>query len=509
MKEWKKQLTAAALGLLLSLPLPVYASVQEDGVHLTVLHTNDIHARVLPTDDEGKTIGMAWLTGAIRREKEIEPDTLALDAGDTFHGRPIINLSRGANMASLLNLSGYDAMTPGNHDFDFGSQRLIELGRMLNFPILSANVLDQENSKTIFPPYKSFEMNGVKVAVVGLTTPETAYKTNPRNVTSILFADPIATMKVLMPKLRAEHDVVIGLMHMGVDKSSIVTSIRLAKAVPGFDIIIDGHSHTTLPHGIREGKTLICQTGCHGYHLGKVELVVKNHKLRKATAQLLDHEGVKKLAGTPDERTEEAITEMQRETRKALAEVVAESSKQLISKREIVRTRETELGNLAADAMRDATGADIAVINSGGLRADLPQGKVTREDVLSIFPFGNIVEKIEVRGSVIEAMLEHSVRYLPAAFGGFLDVSGLTFDLDANAKPGSRVSNVLVQGRPLSPEATYTLALNDFEAAGGDGYEMLKGAKELGQYGTLEDIFSQYLQKHGVEGIALGRISVK
>ncbi|MBQ9616196.1 MAG: 5'-nucleotidase C-terminal domain-containing protein, partial [Selenomonadaceae bacterium] len=211
----------------------------------------------------------------------------------------------------------------------------------------------------------------------------------------------------------------------------------------------------------------------------------------------------------PDERTEEAITEMQRETRNALAEVVAESSKQLISKREIVRTRETELGNLAADAMRDATGADIAVINSGGLRADLPQGEVTREDVLSIFPFGNIVEKIEVRGSVIEAMLEHSVRYLPAAFGGFLDVSGLTFDLDANAKPGSRVSNVLVQGRPLSPEATYTLALNDFEAAGGDGYEMLKGAKELGQYGTLEDIFSQYLQEHGVEGIALGRISVK
>lgn len=509
MKEWKKKIAAAALGMLLSLPLPVYASVQKDGVHITVLHTNDFHARVLPTDDEGKTIGMAWFAGAIHKEKEIEPDTLALDAGDTFHGRPMINLSRGANMAALLNLSGYDAMTPGNHDFNFGSQRLVELGKMLNFPIVSANVLDKETQKTIFPPYETFEMNGVKVAVVGLTTPETAYKTNPKNITSINFADPITTMKVLMPKLRAEHDVVIGLMHMGVDKSSIVTSIEIARAVPGFDVIIDGHSHTTLPKGLKAGKTLICQTGCHGYNLGKVELVVKNHKLRKATAELLNPEAVKKLSGAPDEGTKEALAKMQQETKRALEEVVAESPRELTSQREIVRTRESELGNLTADAMRDYTGADIAIINGGGLRADLPQGKVTRGDVLSIFPFGNIVEKIEVKGSAVKAMLEHSVEYLPATFGGFMDVSGLTFELNPKAKAGNRVSNVLVQGKPLDPDATYTLAVNDFTAAGGDGYEMLKGARELGQYGTMEDIFSQYLLKHGVSGIELGRIAVK
>ena len=349
----------------------------------------------------------------------------------------------------------------------------------------------------------------VKVAVVGLTTPETAYKTNPKNITSINFADPITTMKVLMPKLRAEHDVVIGLMHMGVDKSSIVTSIEIAKAVPGFDVIIDGHSHTTLPKGLKAGNTLICQTGCHGYNLGKVELVVKNHKLRKATAELMNPEAVRKLSGAPDKGTEEALAKMQQETQKALEEVVAESPRELTSQREIVRTRESELGNLTADAMRDYTGADIAIINGGGLRADLPQGKVTRGDVLSIFPFGNIVGKIEVKGSAIKAMLEHSVEYLPATFGGFMDVSGLTFELNPKAKAGNRVSNVLVQGKPLDPDATYTLAVNDFTAAGGDGYEMLKGARELGQYGTMEDIFSQYLLKHGVSGIELGRIAVK
>ena len=114
-----------------------------------------------------------------------------------------------------------------------------------------------------------------------------------------------------------------------------------------------------------------------------------------------------------------------------------------------------------------------------------------------------------MKGSAIKAMLEHSVEYLPATFGGFMDVSGLTFELNPKAKAGNRVSNVLVQGKPLDPDATYTLAVNDFTAAGGDGYEMLKGARELGQYGTMEDIFSQYLLKHGVSGIELGRIAVK
>jgi len=200
---------------------------------------------------------------------------------------------------------------------------------------------------------------------------------------------------------------------------------------------------------------------------------------------------------------------MQQKTQKILEEVVAESPKELTSKREIVRTRESELGNLTADALRDCTGADIAIMNGGGLRADLPKGKVTREDVLSIFPFGNIVEKIEVKGSTVKALLEHSVEYLPATFGSFMDVSGLTFELDAQGSPGSRVGNVQVQGRPLDPDATYTLAVSDFTAAGGDGYEMLKGARQLGQYGTVEDIFSQYLLKHGVAGIELGRIAVK
>ena len=506
---WKKKFMAAVLGLCLSLPMPVFASVQKDGVHITILHTNDIHARVQSTDDEGKTIGMDWLAGAIWAQKGADEDTLALDAGDTFHGLTLINLSRGSNMAMLMNLSGFDAMTPGNHDFNFGSQRLIELARILNFPVLSANLMDKDKTQYIFRPYKSYDFNGVKVAVIGLSTPETAYKTNPFNVKDVAFTDPIAAAQELMPKLRASHDVVIGLMHMGLDKSSVITTEQLVKAVPGFDVIIDGHSHTTLPKGMKVGNTLICQTGRYGHALGKVELVVKDHKLRKAQASLLNRQGVEKLAKTPDEGVVQALQEINMQVKMETETVVAESPRELTAAREIVRTQESELGNLTADALRQATGADVAVVNGGNLRTSLPAGKITKGAVLDVFPFNNRVLTLAVDGKTLKSMLELSVQYLPAAFGGFLDVSGMTFTVDTKAPAGQRVSEVKVQGQPLAESKNYTVAVNDFTAFGGDGYEMLKGAQLKGDFGSLEDIFVEYLQKNGLQGIEVGRITMK
>ena len=506
---WKKKFMAAVLGLCLSLSMPVFASVQKDGVHITILHTNDIHARVQSTDDEGKTIGMDWLAGAIWAQKGADEDTLALDAGDTFHGLTLINLSRGSNMAMLMNLSGFDAMTPGNHDFNFGSQRLIELASILNFPVLSANLMDKDKTQYIFRPYKSYDFNGVKVAVIGLSTPETAYKTNPFNVKDVAFTDPIAAAQELMPKLRASHDVVIGLMHMGLDKSSVVTTEQLVKAVPGFDVIIDGHSHTTLPKGMKVGNTLICQTGRYGHALGKVELVVKDHKLRKAQASLLNRQGVEKLAKTPDEGVVQALQEINMQVKMETETVVAESPRELTAAREIVRTQESELGNLTADALRQATGADVAVVNGGNLRTSLPAGKITKGAVLDVFPFNNRVLTLAVDGKTLKSMLELSVQYLPAAFGGFLDVSGMTFTVDTKAPAGQRVSEVKVQGQPLAESKNYMVAVNDFTAFGGDGYEMLKGAQLKGDFGSLEDIFVECLQKNGLQGIEVGRITMK
>ena len=502
-------LMAMVLSAALLLPVPAVASVQKDGVHITIFHTNDIHGRVLESDDNGKAIGMKWIAAAIWQQKEADADTLAFDAGDTLHGMPIINVSKGENMARLMNLSGYDGMTPGNHDFNYGAVQLQKLAGMLNFPMLSANLVDQAEKGYVFRPYKSFELNGVRVAVFGLSTPETAYKTNPANVELVKFLNPVDTARKLVPELRKNHDVVIGLMHMGLDTSSEYTSARIAKEVPGIDLILDGHSHTKLPVPVKVGMTQICQTEAQGEALGKVELIVKNHKLKKVKTALLDRAAIVNEVEGPDEGVSEALQAIEAENQKVMSEVIAQSPRELSGARELVRTQESELGNLAADAMRWGAQADIGLVNGGGLRASLPAGAVTRGDLWKIFPFGNTLKRVELSGAAIQKLLEHSVEYVPGSFGGFMDVSGLTFTLDAAAPAGSRVSNVKVGGEPLDSQRLYQVAINDFTAAGGDGYDMVKNAKVTGEYGTLEEVFTNYLKQKGFGNIAAGRIQIK
>ena len=154
---------------------------------LVIFHTNDMHSRVQDTDDNKHSIGLAEMAAAVKKSKEKNPATLWLDAGDTFHGMPMITISRGENLVPLLNEAGLDAMTAGNHDFNYGSAQLERLAKKLNFPLLDANVARKSNGKLLFKPYKIFKLNGIKVGVFGLSTPETAFKTNPLNVTTLNF----------------------------------------------------------------------------------------------------------------------------------------------------------------------------------------------------------------------------------------------------------------------------------------------------------------------------------
>ena len=188
-------------------------------------------------------------------------------------------------------------------------------------------------------------------------------------------------------------------------------------------------------------------------------------------------------------------------------EVVARSDKELSSERLLVRRNESELGNLAADAMRWAARSDIGIINGGGLRADLPKGDVTKRNTMAIFPFGNTLRVAEIKGSTIREMLEHSVEYYPASFGGFLDVSGMTFSYDPSRPAKQRVEKISVGGQPLDKNKTYPIALVDFQTLGGDGYTMLKDLKIVGELGTCDEILADYLNKVGMKNISVGRIT--
>ena len=191
---------------------------------LIIFHTNDMHARVQTTDDSGQSIGLAAMAAAVKEVKSKNPATLWLDAGDTFHGMPMITISKGENMIPLLNEAGIDAMSAGNHDFNYGSAQLEKIAKKLKFPILDSNVVRKSNGKNVFKSYKIFKLDGIKVGVFGLSTPECAYKTNPNNVSTINFLNPVETAQMMIKILRPKCDVVIAVMHMGVDASSEFTS---------------------------------------------------------------------------------------------------------------------------------------------------------------------------------------------------------------------------------------------------------------------------------------------
>ncbi|WP_303818113.1 bifunctional UDP-sugar hydrolase/5'-nucleotidase [Selenomonas ruminantium] len=483
------------IGIIIWLPQPSEAIQTSEGVRITIVHTNDTHTRIKPEDNSGKSMGWATLAAAIKKERELNPDTLVLDAGDTFHGLPLATLSNGEIMVPLLNLTGYDAMCLGNQDFNYGVPHLLELSKRLNFPILVANVAYKDSGQLPFAPYKEFNLSGVKIAVFGLVTPETKLKISPLLTKNLSFLDPVQQAQLMVDKLRSNNDLVIAVTHLGIDLTSADKSTIVAQKVKGIDIIIDGHSHTVLPQGIHEGDTLICQTGCYASCLGEVNVTIKNHRVVDKSAKLLGLEEVNRLAPIPDQ---EVLREIERSTKSAqpmLEKVIGQSSRKFQYNREQIRTGETELGDYAADAYRGICGADIAIVNAGTFRADIPQGTITRGDTIKVFPFGNVVQKIQVTGAQVKEALEHGVSRYPADVGIFPQVSGISFTLDSSAQAGKRVVSVEVNGKPLDLTQKYSLAVTNFMHIGGDGYSMLVNAPLLGEYGLADDVLAAWISR--------------
>ncbi len=276
------------LGLFLSLVLvlgliigpvqnPAFA---EEGnvVKLTIVHTNDVHSRVTGNDND--LIGYARLATLVKELREAG-NLILLDAGDTTHGLPIATVSNGESIIRLMNQIGYDAMVPGNHDFNYGYERLVELNEMADFPILAANVVKEDETRDL-QEYTIIEIDGLKVGIFGLTTQETTYKSNPKNTEGLEFRDPVAVAEEMVVKLEEEGvDLIIALAHIGVDEESHPKATDVAERVEGIDIIVDGHSHTKLDEGKLVGDTLIVQAGEHLKNIGLVDIEFVDGEIAK------------------------------------------------------------------------------------------------------------------------------------------------------------------------------------------------------------------------------------
>jgi 5'-nucleotidase / UDP-sugar diphosphatase len=468
------------------------ASAEGTTKTITILHTNDSHSKVEEGTYDG--MGFAKMATLMKQYESNNPNTLILDAGDTFHGTPFATLSKGESVADLFNTLGYDALAAGNHDFNYGYERLLELTKLVEFPILSANVRYEKDNELLLNPYVIEEVDGLKIGIFGLSTPETTYKTNPKNVEGLKFTDPVEEAKAMVSLLQSKDvDAIVALTHLGTDASSTETSIKVAEGAPGIDLIVDGHSHTTdmKSYGV---DTLIVSAGEYTKNLGVVNLTFEGNELVKKEADLHTKEEAAAEGVEPDADIEKLIEEKMND--EIYTEVIGSTDVKLNGEREQVRAGETNLGNLITDAMVAATGADAAITNGGGIRASINAGEITKGEVAEVMPFGNYVVTKKFTGKTIKEALEHGTSDYPEVKGAFPHVSGMTFEVDVLAPKGERVKKIKIKGEPVDLDKEYLIATNDFMAVGGDDYKMFEDGELVNEYSALDEIIINYIKEH-------------
>ena len=481
---------------------------------VVIIHTNDTHGGDLAV--AGKSIGTAGVTQLRRDYEAAGAEVILVSAGDAVQGAPLVNLSMGEAAINFMSLAGYDLMVPGNHEFDWGTENLLALQKLAKFNIMSANIYDAAKNEPLFDTCATFETKLGKIGMFGLTTPETATKSHPDKVKGTafhageeLYADAQAQVDALK---KDGCKYIIAVTHLGIDEGSAPNrSIDVAQNVTGIDLMIDGHSHSVLDGSDpanKYGSTLIVSTGEKIANVGVIILDKDNYK-----AGLIPAANYSKTEASVAAEIKTVNDSVDAQLSKSFAktEILLDGNRD-----PGVRTKETNLGDFAADAIlwgaNFALGegkVDAAITNGGGIRASIAKGDVTMKDMATVFPYSNTIATVSVTGAQLLEILESAVYSTPQASGSFPQVSGISFTIKtavpyvngakysdstyfAPANPGSRVVDVMVAGKPLDLAKTYTIATNDFTASGGDTYYVFKSCKVYNTGVALEDALVTY-----------------
>lgn len=475
----------------------------QDGNDIVILHTNDVHCGI----EDGLTYaGVSAYARAMEEQYGAENVTL-VDAGDAVQGGPIGTLTRGEYLVDIMNQVGYDIFTPGNHEYDYQMPRMLELMDQLDATVVSSNFLDLSTGESVFAPYTILSYGDVDVAYVGITTPESFTKSTPAyfqdedgNYLYSFCEDESGqalydNVQASVDAARTEGaDYVVAVAHLGVDVSSAPwRSTDVIANTHGIDVMIDGHSHTAIDGQEvlnEDGETvLLNQTGTKLAALGQV---VIDPDTGEISAGLITEYQER------DQDTQAFVDSINQEFSTVLSQVVASTDVALTTVdpstgERIIRSQETNLGDLCADAYREVLDADVGLINGGGIRADIAAGEITYGDIISVHPYNNQATSVRVTGQQLLDALELGARYTPYENGGFLHASGLTYTIDTTI-PSSvvtdvqdnfvrvdgayRVKDVMVGGEPLDLERTYVVASHDYMLlSGGDGMTMFDGAE--------------------------------
>lgn len=533
----KKKVLSLLMAVVMTFSLAVTANAAEETAQdlngdIVILHTNDVH---------GAIAGYAKVAALKDAYEARGAYVLLMDAGDFIQGDPTVSTSEGATAVELMNLAGYDVVSLGNHEFDYGYQNLKDLEADADFAIVDANVL--YNGRVAFEDNLVFTApDGTKIGVFGLDTPETATKAHPAKIQGVTFLageDLYDCAQEQVDALTAEGcEYIICLGHLGIDDESAGNrSIDLLENVDGIDVFIDGHSHSTR-------ADLLDATDGTGM-VGNTMVTSTGTKLESIGVVTIDAEGVITTSTTPvaDLTAEDAdvaarAAAIQKEIDDEYGTVFAKTEVALNGEREPGnRTEETNLGDLITDALvwgaeREGTEVDAAVTNGGGIRASIAAGDITKKDINTVLPFGNTLSIVQVTGAELLEALEASTYCTPTSIGGFPQVSGIEFTVDTTKAydqgelyPGStyygpksiqRVTIETVGGEPFDANATYTIATNDFMAAGGDTYYAFAAASVNYDLGiAMDEVVMDYITEElkgtvtaGAYGEPAGRITV-
>ena len=521
MRKKKKLLTILLAVCLVAAMMPSMvfaANAKSDDI--VVLYTNDVHCGI---DD---SIGYAGLA-AYKADKLKETKNVVLvDAGDAIQGDLAGALSKGDYIVDIMNQVGYDVAIPGNHEFDFGMDQFLALTKKSNAKYISSNFTDTKANKTVFDPYVIKELGGKKVAFVGISTPESITKSTPAffqdekgNYIYDFCNDKTGkklykAVQNAIDAAKAEGaDYVIALGHMGIDdQSKPWTSREVIANTTGLNAFIDGHSHSTVASEAvkdKDGKEVtLSQTGTKLAAIGEL-IITADGKI--STSLVTDY-------AEKDEKTASLIKEVKDKIEAVSSKKVGTSEVLLTTLdaegKRAVRNQETNMGNFCADAYRIIGGADIGIVQGGGVRADIKAGDVTYGDIIALHPWGNMCGVIEATGQQVLDALELGATNIPDEVAGFLQVSGISYEIDTTVPStvvidenkmfvkvagARRVVNVKVGGVPIDPKKTYTVASTTYILTQqGDGFTMFDGCKEVTKESLVDtEVIQKYIEKLG------------
>ncbi len=511
-----KRISSILLSLVLTFSAFAVTGIAEEAKDVVIIYTNDTHCEI------NSGIGFADISAIEAIETAKGNEVIIADAGDAVQGGIIGAISKGEYIIEIMNEVGYDVAGLGNHEFDYQIPRLMELSEMAKFPFISSNFVFAKDNKTVFEPMHMINANGIDIAFIGAVTPNTITSTAPDyfkdetgeflyDFSGDTFFDTV--QENVDEATESGADIVVVLSHLGVNEADLpYTSKELIANTYGIDAVLDAHSHTVIEnekHKNEKGEDVVLSsTGTKFQNIGIMRISDE-----EIVTELVDEEykkdGIPSDGITAYDETVGFLDGIKSEYESELEKKIATSEVELTinnpekyneetgAYRE-VRRGETNMGDFCADAYRALLGCDIAVINGGGVRADIKIGDVTYGDLLNVNPFGSDMCVIEVTGQQIIDALEHGVKSYPYEDGGFLQVSGLSYEIDASipspvvlddkgifeAVSGERrVKNVKVGTEPIDANKKYTLGGTNYALInGGDGYSMFKDATIIKDY---------------------------